>query len=164
MTFDFRAEDGSAVCDRDALRILLPRVQPGRTEGEAEFEFTILMGDARSSVAFVGFQRPPLGQRPAFVDVRLDPARALAQILRIREAISAPEAPREYLRGFARGLLAVYEDGRNLWEDTEFQVSVAPETLLAMGLEDAAHDVAHEDGRLVLASITVRARRGAAAP
>lgn len=164
MTFDFRAEDGSAVCDRDALRILLPRVQPGRTEGEAEFEFTIFVGDARSSVAFVGIQRPPLGQRPAFVDVRLDPERALAQIFRIREAVSAPEAPREYLRGFARGLLAVYEDGRNLWEDTEFQVSVAPETLIAMGLKDAVHDVPNKDGRLVLASIAVRARRGAAAP
>lgn len=164
MTFDFRAEDGFAICDRDALRILLPRVQPGRTEGEAEFEFTIFIGDVRSSVAFVGMQRAPLGQRPAFVDVRLDPARALAQILRIREAVSAPEAPGEYLRGFARGLLAVHEDGRNLWEDTEFQVSVAPETLTAVGLQDAAHDVANEDGRLVLASIMVPARRGVAAP
>ncbi len=164
MTFDFRAEDGFAVCDRDALRILLPRVQPGRTESEAEFEFTVFIGDARSSVAFVGVQRPPLGQRPAFVDVRLDPERALAQILRIREAVSAPEAPREYLRAFARGLLAVYEDGRNLWEDTEFQVSVAPETLTAMGLKDGVHDVANKDGRLVLASTTVRAQRGIATP
>jgi hypothetical protein len=163
MTIEFRAEDGFAVCDRDALKILLPRVQPGRTEDEAEFEYTVFIGDSRTSVAFVGRQRPPSGQRMAFVDVRLDPERALAQILRIREAVSAPEAPFEYVRGFARGLVAVYEDGRNLWEDTEFQVSVAPETLAAVGIETAAPGAVSGGDRIVLASVTVRALRGVAA-
>lgn len=160
MAIVFRAEDGSAVCDRDALRILFPRVWPGRSESEVELKFTVFVGDARSGVAFVGRQRPPSGQNPAFFDVRLDPERALAQILRIRETVAAPETPLDYIFGFARGLLAVCGDGRNLWEDTAFQVSVAPQTLASLGFESSIPEVALDGDRMVLASDTVRSLRG----
>jgi hypothetical protein len=36
VSVEFRAEDGFAVCDRDSVRILLPRIQSGRKDDEAE--------------------------------------------------------------------------------------------------------------------------------
>lgn len=124
-----RANDGFAVCDRDGVKIQWPRVLPSRTENEAEFEFPVLIGEARTSVGFLSQIRSPTGGAPASTEIRLNSAPALRQILRIREQIGSALGMREYVDTFVHGLRAVFADGCNLWEGTEFSVTVAPETL-----------------------------------
>ncbi len=164
VSVEFRAEDGFAVCDRDSVRILLPRIQSGRKDDEAELEYPVMIGEFRSSVSLLGRVRPPIGGASALTEVRLDPAPALRQILQIREKSGSTATPSEYVDAFARGLLAVHENGMNLWEDTDFQVTVAAKTLVDAGLGVPAGAITDDTGRVLVASLFVHAKRGVVSP
>lgn len=122
----FVAEDAAAIDVNHGVRMSHPRILPGKTYDESEYQYAISIGDRESGIGFFGeFSR--LDESVNRHVIKLEPALAIDRFLEYQAQLGTREDAFSFLHEFARGLLLVYSSGRGLYKTTQFLV-VAKET------------------------------------
>ena len=117
----FDADGASAVDQEHGIRIEYPRVQPGQSEGEAEFQYPIIINGRNTGIGlFAEFSR--LGSDKNRYVIKFDQVNLIDRALAYRDELGIKSDELEFLREFSRGLVLGYESGRGIYKSTEFLV------------------------------------------
>ncbi len=117
----FVVDDAAAIDAEHGVRISHPRIQPGATYDESEYQYPISLGDKETGIGLFGeFSR--LSESVNRHVIKLEPAATIDRILDVQSQLGTQEDAIAFLQEFARGLLLVYSSGRGLYKTTHFLV------------------------------------------
>lgn len=117
----FVADGATAIDAEHGVRIFHPRILPGATYDESEYQYPVFLGDKETGIGLFGeFSR--LSESVNRHVIKLEPVSAIDRIMAFQSQLGTHEDAFAFLQEFARGLLLVYSSGRGLYKTTHFLV------------------------------------------
>ena len=113
MALRFEPRMASATDPNFGIEIREPRILPGETPGETEYQYPIFVGGLRLGLGFYGTDEVVNldGEKMRIARLRLSPDDVLRSILKFKARIDCQDSDFDFLVAFAQGLINVFKIG-----------------------------------------------------
>lgn len=160
MTLHFVAAHGSAVDSVNGLVIYRPRIEPGATPDEVEYQYTIYKKDGtHSGVGLVGLSAmiEEAGETVRLLTLNLAKPQAIRSMLRVKQRLGLDGDDFEFIHRLAEGFVRAFESRTDNTEAVHYVALTQEEPLRDLGLVTPADLPRLPHGQVILAESRVAA-------
>lgn len=160
MSIHFEAALGSAVDSQNGLVIYEPRMQPGRTPDEVEYQYAIYQGTHRDGLGCFGLstQIEEDGQPVSLFTLDLGQDWVIDSMVKLKQRFHIEGDVFEFVQGLAEGLVKVFETRTDNTNAAHY-VALTQEAPLRVAGLNVPDPLSHlSNGQIILAEVRVPAR------
>jgi len=159
MTLHFVAAHGSAVDSINGLVIYRPRIEPGSTPDEVEYQYTIYKNDGtHSGVGLVGLNvMIEDAETVRILTLNLAQPQAIKSMLRVKQRLGIDGDDFEFIHRLAEGFVRAFESRTDNTEAVHYVALTQEEPLRNVGLVIPADLPRLPNGQVVLAETRLKA-------
>lgn len=161
MTFKFEERGAAIVEPRYGIEIYRPRLEPGNTPAEVEYQYHIDINGRSDGIGFYGATRSTQSGivSESFAKLSLGPDEILQWFLGARKEIACTDDEYAFIAEFARALILVFKSGSALYTSYHYSVTAREDALIRLGVKVPAN-VQRNSEEVVLAELSVPRRNG----
>jgi hypothetical protein len=158
MELNFVSMRGDAVDEAREIRIVSPRILPGNSDNETEYQYSIYISHQRDGIGFFGSEYPGDDSTGRLHVLRLHPAQIVESVLRIKAKIAPHADGLKFLKDFSYGLICGNKTDKYLKEHVTFIVIVHPDSLRAKEIDFNSSRERFFGHELILAEIELNSK------
>jgi hypothetical protein len=166
MPLRFEAAYGSAIDQRNDLKIFQPRMEPMATPDGVEYQYAIYRGDARHGFGCSGFMTvvQDHGQSVRIFTLDIGQDWVIESIRQLRHRLDIDGDDFDFALHLAEGLVQVFQSNTGNTEEVHYLALMPDAVFEAKGWVAPGHLTRLANGDVVLAQVVVQARVSGDAP